>query len=53
MKCGNSPRFWVLFFLNIANNRDYAYKYCNRPVKKYDRYCLEWYIYHHPDADDI
>ena len=42
MKCGNIPKIWTLFFLNIANKRDYVYKFCNRPVYKFDWLCREW-----------
>ena len=53
MKCGNNPRLGIIFLSKIANNRDYVYKFCNRPAKKFDRYCCEWYLYNNPDADDI
>ena len=41
MRCGNVPKLRILFFLNIANNRDYVYNFCNRPVYKIDRLCRE------------
>ena len=52
MRCGNIPRLWILFFLKIANNRDYVHNFCNRPIKDFDRHCREWYLYNNPDADD-
>ena len=49
MKCGNIPLLWRKFFLNIANNRDYVYNFCNRPLNNFDRHCREWYFYNNPD----
>ena len=37
MKCYNKPLLWRKFFLNIANNREYIFNYCNRPLHKFDR----------------
>ena len=53
MKCGNVPKIWTLFFLNIANNRDYVYSFYNRSVYKFDRLCRKWFLYNNPDACDI
>ena len=53
MKCGNSPRLWILFFLKIANKRDYVYNFCNRPEYKFYRLCRKRYLYNNPEADDI
>ena len=53
MKCGNVPKLWTLFFLNIANNRDYVYNFCYRPVYKFDWLCREYYLYNNPYAYDI
>ena len=53
MKCVNFPLWWRKFFLNIANNSEYVYDFCNRPHKIFDRHCREWYLYNNPDANDI
>ena len=53
MKCRNIPLLWRNFFLNIANNRDYIIIYCNRPFNKFDRLCLEWYLSHKRDDNEI
>ena len=53
MKCGNIPMLWRKVFLNIANNRDYIFKYCNRPFNKFDKLCPEWYLSHNSDDNDI
>ena len=42
MKCFNIPMLWRKFFLNIANNRNYIFDYCNRPLHKFDRLLREW-----------
>ena len=39
------PIFWRKLFMHIANNRDYIYNFCNNPDNKFQRYCLEWYLY--------
>ena len=39
------PMLWKNFRKNIANNRDYVYNFCNRPLNKFDRFCREWYLY--------
>ena len=41
MNCENIPLLWRKFFLNIANNRDYVYSYCNGPFNNFQRYCRE------------
>ena len=51
-KCDNIPLLWRKYFLNIANNRDYVYNFCNRSINKFDRHCREWYLYNNPDADE-
>ena len=53
MKSGNIPLLWKKIFLNIANNGDYIIKYCNRPFKKFDRLCREWYLTHNSDDNEI
>ena len=53
MKCNNIPLLWRKFFLNIANNRDYVYKYCNRPLNDFHRHCREWYLNNNTVEDDI
>ena len=53
------PMLWRHFFKHIANNRDYVYIFCNRPLYKFDRHCREWYLYNliknntGDDGDDI
>ena len=47
------PMLWRHFFKNIANNRDYVYKFCNRPPNKFDRHCREWYFYNNTDGSDV
>ena len=53
MKCGNIPLLWKIFFLNIGNNRDYIFNYCNRPINKFDELCREWYLSHNSDDNEI
>ena len=53
MKCDNIPLLWRKFFLNIANNRDNVYKYCNRPFNNFHRPCREWYLHNKTGEDDI
>ena len=36
---------WRKFFENIAENRDYVYKYCKNSYRNFDRYCVDWYMY--------
>ena len=35
---------WRRFFKKIANNGDYVYNICNRPLNSFDRPCREWYL---------
>ena len=53
MKCKIIQLSWRKFFLTIANNGDYIYNFCNRPMNKFDRHYREWYLYNNPDADEI
>ena len=53
MKCGNIPLLWRKFFLKIANNRDYLINDCNKPLKKLDRLCRDWYLSHNSDDNEI
>ena len=53
MKCDKIPLLWRKFLLKIANNRDYVYKYCNRPFNIFPRHCREWYLYNNTGEDDI
>ena len=53
MKSNDIPLLWRKLFLNIANNRDYVYNYCNRPFNKFHRHCREWYLYNNTTGDDI
>ena len=53
MKSNDIPLLRRKLFLNIANNRDYVYNYCNRPFKKFHRHCREWYFYNNTTGDDI
>ena len=39
--------------MNIVNNGDYIIKYCNRPIKKFDKHCREWYLSHNSDDNEI
>ena len=45
MKCNNFPILWRIFLLKIANNRDYVYYFCSRPLNKLHRHCREWYLF--------
>ena len=45
MKCNNFPILWKKFFLNIANKREDVNKFCNRPFKRFDQHCRQWYLY--------
>ena len=45
MKCKNLPKIWRKFFSNIANNRDYVYKFCKRPYIRLHQHCREWFFY--------
>ena len=42
-KCNNNPLLWRKFFLNIVNNRDQIFNYCNRLFNKFDKLCPEWF----------
>ena len=42
MKCNNIPLLWRKFLLNVANNKDYVYNFCNRPFNGFHRHCREW-----------
>ena len=53
MKCDNISKLLRKFFLNIAKNRDYIIKYCNRPFYKFDKHCREWYLSHNSDDNEI
>ena len=44
MKGDKIPFLWRKFFLNIANNIDYVYSFCNRPFIDFHRHCREWYF---------
>ena len=44
MKCNNIPRLWRTFFTKIDNNRDYVYKFCNRPLNGFDKHCREGFF---------
>ena len=52
-KCNNIPRLWRIFFLKIANNRDYVYNFCDTPFNDFHRHCREWHLYNYSDGDDI
>ena len=39
------PIMWRKFFKNIAENRDYIYNYCNKRSYRFNRYCVDWYMY--------
>ena len=39
------PMMWRNFFKNIFQSRHYVYNNCNSPYKKFDRYCVVWYMY--------
>ena len=53
LKSDRLPSLWRNFFLNIANNMDYVYHFCNRPFHTFDLHCREWYLYNNNDGDDI
>ena len=53
MKSDNIPLVGRKYFLNIANNTDYVNNFCNRPLKRFDQHCREWYLYNNTDGDDI
>ena len=53
MNCDNVPLLWRKFSLNMANNRDYVFIFCNRPFKNFDWHCRECYFFNNPDANDI
>ena len=53
MKCNIIPRLWRKFFLNLAINGEYVYKFCNRPLNGFDKLCREWYSYNSTDGVDI
>ena len=44
------PMLWRHFSKNIANNRDYVYYFCNRPLNRFDRRCREWYLYNNTNG---
>ena len=46
MKCVKIPLLRRKNFLNIANNRDLIFKYSNRPINNFDRFCREWCLSH-------
>ena len=47
---------WRLFCTHFANKRDYVYKFCNKPLDRFDRHSREWYLYNlfksNTDGDD-
>ena len=45
MKCINIPVLLRIFFLKIANNRDYVNNFCNRPFNRFHQHCREWYFF--------
>ena len=45
MKCNSIPRLWIIFFLKIAKNRGFFYKFCYRPFNDFHRHCRKWYLY--------
>ena len=53
MKFDYIPLLWRKFFLYTANNRDYIFDCCNRPLNNFDRNCHEWYLNHKSDDDEI
>ena len=44
MKCNNIPRLCRIIFTKIANNRDYVYSFCYRPLNGFDKHCREWFF---------
>ena len=36
---------WMMFFKNIAMNRDYIYNFCNNPNIRFQKHFYEWYLY--------
>ena len=54
MKCGKIPILWRKFFLNIANNRDYIFIFCNRSSSRFDCPCGEWFIHNNSyELDEV
>ena len=53
IKCGIIPFLWRKFFLNIPNNRDNVYNFCNRLLHEFDRHFREWYLYNNRDENEI
>ena len=53
MKCSNNPLLWRKFFLNIVNNGDFVYNYCNRPFNNFHRHYREWLLYSNNGGDDL
>ena len=47
------PLLWKKIFVNIANNSEYVFDYCNRPINKFHRSCPEWYLYNKPCDNEI
>ena len=52
MKCNNIPLLWRKCLMETANERDYVYNHCNRPLNSFDRHCPERYLYKNTDGDD-
>ena len=39
------PTMWIKFFKNFAENKDYKYDHCNNRFERFNRYCVDWYMY--------
>ena len=39
------PIMWRKFFKNIAENKDYIHNHCNNFFERFNRYCVDWYMY--------
>ena len=53
MKCFNISMLWRKFFLNNANNREYIYNYCNKPLHKFDGHLREWFLSENPNDNEM
>ena len=53
MKCYNLSLFWRKIFWNIASNRNYIIRFCNRPLHRLDRLLRERYLKENPNDNEM
>ena len=44
------PMLCRKIFINMADNRDFVYGFCDSPYNRFHEYCPEWYSYNEKKA---